>query len=231
MLSSKTNALLTHTLASFWRKQSCISITMWKQGSYYHRDLSLAPKTPTNSLLLISGLFQVNIQGISVYGNKHRADSRLAPSQWETSLQRNAVSHWLGVNLESALIQYRRSPFTVSQHSPQRRAICLLFRAVQDWQWPLKNGWNSHQSHDPTLHCSLPSMHCIYSFYIYTSKSQKGGHQPITNHVSYPGSYPIDSPTPTMLRPCSSLGIQCHQSRDYLPIDRKVKPVNRALGE
>ena len=26
MLSSKTNALLTHTLASFWRKQSCYSI-------------------------------------------------------------------------------------------------------------------------------------------------------------------------------------------------------------
>ena len=32
-----------------------------------------------------------------------RADSRLAPSQWETSLQSNAVSHWLGTNLESAL--------------------------------------------------------------------------------------------------------------------------------
>ena len=32
-----------------------------------------------------------------------RADSRLAPSQWETSLQCNAVSHWLGANLESAL--------------------------------------------------------------------------------------------------------------------------------
>ena len=32
-----------------------------------------------------------------------RADSRLAPSQWETSLQSNAVSHWLGVNLESVL--------------------------------------------------------------------------------------------------------------------------------
>ena len=30
-----------------------------------------------------------------------RADSRLAPSQWETSLQSNAVSHWLGANLES----------------------------------------------------------------------------------------------------------------------------------
>ena len=32
-----------------------------------------------------------------------RADSRLAPSQWETSLQSNAISHWLGANLESAL--------------------------------------------------------------------------------------------------------------------------------
>ena len=31
-------------------------------------------------------------------------DSRFAPSQWETSLQSNAVSHWLGANLES----YRR---------------------------------------------------------------------------------------------------------------------------
>ena len=34
---------------------------------------------------------------------QYRADSRLAPSQWETSLQSNAVSHWLGANLESAL--------------------------------------------------------------------------------------------------------------------------------
>ena len=32
-----------------------------------------------------------------------RADSRLAPSQWERSLQSNAAFHWLGANLESAL--------------------------------------------------------------------------------------------------------------------------------
>ena len=32
-----------------------------------------------------------------------RADSRLSPIQWETSLQSNAVSHWLCANLESAL--------------------------------------------------------------------------------------------------------------------------------
>ena len=32
-----------------------------------------------------------------------RGDSRFTPSQWETSLQSNAVSHWLGANLESSL--------------------------------------------------------------------------------------------------------------------------------
>ena len=34
---------------------------------------------------------------------EHRANSRLAPSQWETELPCNAVSHWLGTSLESAL--------------------------------------------------------------------------------------------------------------------------------
>ena len=33
----------------------------------------------------------------------YRADSRFAPNQWETSLQSNAVSYWLGANLDSAL--------------------------------------------------------------------------------------------------------------------------------
>ena len=35
-----------------------------------------------------------------------RVDSRLAPSQWETSLQSNDVSHWLGTNLESVLERF-----------------------------------------------------------------------------------------------------------------------------
>ena len=38
-----------------------------------------------------------------IYVQMLRADSRLAPSQWETSLQSNAVSHWLGTNLKSAM--------------------------------------------------------------------------------------------------------------------------------
>ena len=35
------------------------------------------------------------------YMIQYRTDSRFAPSQWETSLQSNAVSHWMGANLES----------------------------------------------------------------------------------------------------------------------------------
>ena len=37
---------------------------------------------------------------------KYRTDSRFAPSQWETALQSNDFSHWLGANLESALETY-----------------------------------------------------------------------------------------------------------------------------
>ena len=34
---------------------------------------------------------------------RYSADARFVPSQWETSLQSNTVSHWLGANLASAL--------------------------------------------------------------------------------------------------------------------------------
>ena len=37
------------------------------------------------------------------------ADFTFAPSQWKTALQSNAVSHWLGANLESALLSILRS--------------------------------------------------------------------------------------------------------------------------
>ena len=40
-----------------------------------------------------------------------RADSRFAPSQWETVLLCNNVSHWLGASLESALWLQCRAPY------------------------------------------------------------------------------------------------------------------------
>ena len=39
------------------------------------------------------------------YGTS-RVDSRLAPIQWEMSLQSNAVYHWLGAHLKSALTSH-----------------------------------------------------------------------------------------------------------------------------
>ena len=72
-----------------------------------------------------------------------KADSRLAPSQWETSLQSNAVSHWLGGNLESALfctiqpwyqatvaLQWRHNGRdSVSNHQPHHCLLNRLFSA------------------------------------------------------------------------------------------------------
>ena len=41
-----------------------------------------------------------------VVHNLCRADSRFVPSQWETALFCNVVSHWLGANLEPALCMH-----------------------------------------------------------------------------------------------------------------------------
>ena len=46
----------------------------------------------------------LNGYGLGVCYQFGLADSRFVPSQWETSLQSNSVSHWLGANLESTLI-------------------------------------------------------------------------------------------------------------------------------
>ena len=40
---------------------------------------------------------------VALANDKIRADSRFAPSQWETALLCNDVSHWLGANVDSAL--------------------------------------------------------------------------------------------------------------------------------
>ena len=56
----------------------------------------------------------------------NRADSRFASSQWETSLPCNDVSHWLGINLESALIH---AAVNLDQKSPWRWLSCLAWIA------------------------------------------------------------------------------------------------------
>ena len=56
---------------------------------------------------------------------KHRADSRFAPSQWETALLCNDVSHWQGANMESALKHTR-----TCQNGPGRN---FVFRSKEEF--------------------------------------------------------------------------------------------------
>ena len=63
-----------------------------------------------------------------------KADSRFAASQWEMSLQSNAVSHCLGANLESALHLVFCSwscpfPGKISRIFPSVGTILCVFRA------------------------------------------------------------------------------------------------------
>ena len=55
---------------------------------------------------------------------EYRADSRLVPSQWET-LQNNALSHWLGANLESAL-EYTHNIFYRHMTKSSKYHITIL---------------------------------------------------------------------------------------------------------
>ena len=50
----------------------------------------------------------------------YRADSKFAPSQWETVLLCNDVSHWLGPILESALILAFKTIYVTSEDEAQR---------------------------------------------------------------------------------------------------------------
>ena len=60
-----------------------------------------------------------------------RADSRLVPSQWETPLQCNTASHWLGANLESAL---HSTPHNC-RSSPSDRLAHDTLSKIKEWRW------------------------------------------------------------------------------------------------
>ena len=81
-----------------------------------------------------------------------RADSRLASSQWETSLQSNAVSHRLGTNLELAVYGLL---------SP------IIYLTTNQPLWPLSAMKQSSlatmcgtRSKDPLIHWGLQKMAC-----------------------------------------------------------------------
>ena len=69
-----------------------------------------------------------------------RADSRLAPSQWETLLQSSIVSHWLGTNLESALIlqdskQVHTLPADIPVTNSAKPSTGQWWRSSETYRW------------------------------------------------------------------------------------------------
>ena len=82
----------------FWRQSPHI---IWH---WYSGNIRIAGNPP--EFKIRHGWYAWKLYHVK-HENGHRYDSRLAPSQWETALQSNAVSHWLGTNLESAVVSTR----------------------------------------------------------------------------------------------------------------------------
>ena len=61
------------------------------------------------------------------------ADSRFAPSQWETALLCNDVSHWLSANLESALLSFRCMDMVSQDMFCDNRAIMKNSMTYSKW--------------------------------------------------------------------------------------------------
>ena len=94
-----------------------------------------------------------------------KAESRSEPSQWETLLQSNTISHWLGTNLESALNPYLiRSCMGcwVEQDSFNRDASWTMASFIRE---------RFSASRKPDLSCIIPNTaRCRYNV-VYFIKS------------------------------------------------------------
>ena len=67
---------------------------------------------------------------------QYRADSRFALSQWETSLQSNAVSHWLGANLKSALALHLTQNSYLDIHKAKKQILRSGIRIISSlWSY------------------------------------------------------------------------------------------------
>ena len=67
---------------------------------------------------------------------QYRADSRFALSQWETSLQSNAVSHWLCANLKSALALHLTQNSYLDIHKAKKQILRSGIRIISSlWSY------------------------------------------------------------------------------------------------
>ena len=125
-----------------WRESAspaCPGIAMWPPHSQHvsgeRRHMATKPLEPHT----------MTYPQISYIPICCRADSRVAPSQWETVLLCNNVSHCLGASLESALCWHRRNRY--------------WFRFIIQSKWSLH--WLLVETGNTDL--TWPGQSCIYS--------------------------------------------------------------------
>ena len=88
-------------LKSKFHCRKCNSKCYLQNGSHFVWPLwiNLCPEE-----FFMASVICTSVSPSSICQPLYRSDSRLTPSQWEMLLQCNTVSHWLGENLESALL-------------------------------------------------------------------------------------------------------------------------------
>ena len=108
-----------------------------------HFDFWYTIASDENVVICVS----VNVSGIV------RAESRFAPSQWETALLCNDVSHWLGASLESALIVTESNSYISRDHSNTPSHYLN-----QCWFIISRVHWHSHEIPNPSITKIVPNI-------------------------------------------------------------------------
>ena len=86
-----------------------------------------------------------------------RADSRFAPSQWDTSLQSHAVSQWLRTNLESALY-YPGAQYLcqITDWFDDREHVDFICRCpIFKWLGSMRGRQDDNPSNDHKVTCPI----------------------------------------------------------------------------
>ena len=88
-------------LGFIWHKRDCGAGCCWQTGP--HMTTNYSSGVPFSRNMKWWYMLTRNAR-LYVWYILLKADSRLAPSQWEMMSQSNAISFWVGAKLESALL-------------------------------------------------------------------------------------------------------------------------------
>ena len=135
----------------------CCSAMLVGWANCFSRYLALWSQSGPNIGPIVDPAYKERARLIHNSGPKLKgslqADSRLAPSQWEMLLQSNAVSHWLGANLESAL--HWTQHLDISNLIVQRNHADIFFCHEFSPCEPRRLQWYVDVLHDMNEQCLL----------------------------------------------------------------------------